>query len=135
MTSHDTDGRTIGATARAGWRLERHVHGRLDFVAADGSRQTNVDVLRAFPVTAAAGPVAIVAGAGGELAWIDALAEEPADLRALLESHRFKVDSADDIAHQPDGGAFVSDTHGVRYRIPNVDALDGRSRRLFEKML
>ncbi|RLS77285.1 MAG: DUF1854 domain-containing protein [Planctomycetota bacterium] len=168
MTSHDTDGRTIGATARAGWRLERHVHGRLDFVAADGSRQTNVDVLRAFPVTAATGPVAIVAGAGGELAWIDALADEPADLRTLLESelaqreflpvieridsvsdseppewtvltdrgpHRFKVDSADDIAHQSDGGAFVSDTHGVRYWIPNVDALDGRSRRLFEKML
>jgi hypothetical protein len=168
MTSHDADGRTTGATALAGWRLERHAHGRLDFVATDGGRHSNVDVLRAFPVTAAAGPVAIVAGAGGDLAWIDALAEEPADLRALLESelsqreflpvieridsvsdseppewsvltdrgpHRFKVDSADDIAHQPDGGAFVSDTHGVRYRIPNVDALDGRSRRLFEKML
>ncbi|NBW87044.1 MAG: DUF1854 domain-containing protein [Planctomycetia bacterium] len=168
MTSHDADGRTTGASARAGWRLERHAHGRLDFVATDGGRHSNVDVLRAFPVTAAAGPVAIVAGAGGELAWIDALADEPAELRTLLERelaqreflplieridsvsdseppewtvltdrgpHRFKVDSADDIAHQPDGGAFVSDTHGVRYRIPNVDALDGRSRRLFEKML
>ena len=168
MTSADADGHTTAATSRAGWRLERHAHGHLDFVAADGGRHSNVDVLRAFPVTAAAGPVAIVADRGGELAWIAALAEEPDELRALLESelaqreflpvirriesvsdseppewtvltdrgpHRFKVDSPDDIAFQPDGGAFVCDIHGVRYRIPDVDALDGRSRRLLEKML
>lgn len=168
MTSHDTNGGTTVAASRAGWRLERQAHGRLDFLAADGNRHANVDVLRAFPVTAAAGPVAIVAGDGGELAWIDALAEEPHDLRVLLEKelaqreflpvieridavsdseppewtvltdrgpHRFKVDSADDIAHEPNGGAFVTDTHGIRYRIRDVDALDGRSRRLFEKML
>lgn len=156
------------ATSLAGWRLERRAHGRLDFVAADGGRHENVDVLRAFPVSAASGPVAIVAAGGAELAWIDALGNETADLRRLLEReldqreflpliegidavsdseppewtvrtdrgpHRFKVDSADDISFQADGGAFVIDTYGVRYRIHNVDALDGRSRRLLEKML
>ena len=68
-----------------GWRLERRADGRLDFVDARGRRHESVDVLRAFPVSAPAGPVAIVAEAGGELAWIDALAAEEPGLRRLVE--------------------------------------------------
>jgi ribosomal protein S12 len=40
----------------------------------------------------------------------------------------------DDIARDESGGAYVSDTFGVRYRIVQVAELDARSRRLFEKM-
>jgi len=156
------------ADSVAGWRLERHAHGRLDLIGADGRRHADVDVLRGFPVTAPAGPVAIVAADGGELAWIESLAAETPALRDLLGQelaqreflpvierieaisdseppewavftdrgpHRFKVGHVDDVVHQPDGGASITDTHGVRYRIVNVDALDARSRRLFEQTL
>lgn len=157
----------VRAAALAGWVLERHAHGRLAFVSAAGTRHENVDVLRAFPVSAARGPVAIVDAEGGELAWIESLAEVAEPLRSLVERelaereflpviqrieavsegepaewtvatdrgpHRFKVGHVDDVVRQPDGMAFVTDTHGIRYLVPDIDALDGTSRRLFEKM-
>jgi hypothetical protein len=68
------------------WRLERASHGRLDFVDAVGQRHVDVDVLRAFPVSAPAGPVVIVAADGAELAWIDPLADLVQPLRDLLET-------------------------------------------------
>jgi hypothetical protein len=42
-------------------------------------------VLRAFPVSAAQGPVAIIGADGGELAWINALAAVAEPLRTILE--------------------------------------------------
>jgi hypothetical protein len=161
------DSAVTTATARDGWVLERHAHGRLAFVSAAGQRHDAVDVLRAFPITDPAGPVAVVAGDGAELAWIPALAEVPPALRSMLEAElaqreflprierieavsdgepaewkvvtdrgpqRVKVAAVDDITSDEAGGAFVTDTFGVRYRITSVAALDARSRRLFEKM-
>lgn len=72
------------ATAR--WRLERAAHGRLDFIDTSGTRHRNVDVLRAFPVTAPDGPVSIVGVEGNELAWIDPLAALDSPLRTLIET-------------------------------------------------
>lgn len=68
-----------------GWTLERHADGRIDFIDAQGRRHENVDVLRAFPVSAPRGQVAIVAATGGELAWIEELAAVEPTLRRLLE--------------------------------------------------
>jgi hypothetical protein len=73
------------AEAPAGWVLERHAHGRLVFHDAAGKRHDGVDVIRAFPVSAADGPVAIVGADGGELAWVAALAAIGPRLRQLLE--------------------------------------------------
>ncbi len=167
MNSHPEAETTVRAAAPTGWVLERHAHGRLVFVSAAGTRHEDVDVLRAFPVSAARGPVAIVDADGGELAWIESLAEIAEPLRSLVERelaereflpviqridavsdgepaewtvatdrgpHRFKVGHVDDVVRQSDGVAFVTDTHGIRYLIPDIDALDGTSRRLFEKM-
>lgn len=164
---HPPENSTLGGTSPEGWRIERHDHGRLDLVDASGQRHTDVDVLRAFPVTAPAGPVAIIAADGGELAWVESLADQPAGLRVLLERelaqreflpvierietvsdtepsewavvtdrgrHRFKVAHADDIARQPDGGVFITDTFGMRYRILREAALDATSRRLLDKL-
>ena len=164
---HASDSTMISGHSPEGWRIERHDHGRLDFVDAHGIRHNDVDVLRAFPVTAAAGPVAIIAADGGELAWIESLADQPAELRTLLERelaqreflpvierieavsdsepsewtvitdrgrHRFKVAHVDDIARQADGGVFITDTFGMRYRIPRESALDATSRRLLDKL-
>lgn len=167
MTIRPETETTSRGTAAEGWVLERHAHGRLAFVSAAGVRHEDVDVLRAFPVSAARGPVAVVGSDGGELAWIESLAGVAEPLRSLVEHelaereflpviqridavsegepaewtvatdrgpHRFKVGHVDDVVRQPDGVAFVTDTHGIRYLIPDIDALDGRSRRLFEKM-
>jgi hypothetical protein len=84
--THDTSSAAVTRGASpAGWVLERHAHGRLVFVATDGTRHDDVDVLRAFPVSAVRGPVAIVGADGGELAWIDALAAVADPLRTILE--------------------------------------------------
>ena len=85
MTHDPSSTRATRGESPAGWDLERHAHGRLVFVAADGARHDDVDVLRAFPVSAAQGPVAIIGADGGELAWIDALASVAAPLRTILE--------------------------------------------------
>ena len=79
------DSAVTTATARDGWVLERHAHGRLVFHDAAGKRHDGVDVIRAFPVSAADGPVAIVGADGGELAWVAALAAIGPRLRQLLE--------------------------------------------------
>ena len=68
------------------WRLERRPHGRLDFIDAQGRVHTDVDVLRAFPISDPEGPVAIVGENDVELAWIDALAAVEPALRAALEA-------------------------------------------------
>jgi hypothetical protein len=110
--------------------------------------------------------VAIIAADGGELAWVESLAQQPAELRRLMERelaqreflpvieqieaisdaepaewtvvtdrgrHRFRVAHADDIARQSDGGVFITDTHGMRYRIPREAALDAASRRMLDR--
>lgn len=162
------DARPVSARAAAGWILERRADGRLDFVDAEGARHGNVDVLRAFPVTAPAGAAAVVAATGGELAWIEAVADLEPELRALVEAelaarelvpvieriesvsdsepaewnvvtdrgrHTFKVRHGDDIERPADGSATITDTHGMRYVIPDIAKLGPRGRRLFEKMI
>lgn len=150
-----------------GWRLEQADHGRIDFIAADGVRHADVDVVRAFPVTAPTGPVSIVSTDGAELAWIESLSALDQPGRGLLEQtlsqreflpviekivavsdgeptewsvvtdrgpRRFTVAHVEDIAYSPDGGAFITDNVGVRYRIASVAKLDSRSRHLLDRM-
>jgi hypothetical protein len=156
-------------TAGSGdWSLERQPDGRLDMVDASGRRFEAIDVLRAFPLSAADGPVAIVGAGGGELAWIESPALLAPPLRAMLDEelsqreflpvieriesvadgepaewtvstdrgrHRFKVAHPDDVARAPDGSAVITDTFGMRYRIPSVADLDGHSRRLLDGLV
>lgn len=77
---------TAAKTHTIEWRLESRPHGRLDFIDAQGRMHTDVDVLRAFPISAPAGPVAIVGDNDAELAWIDSLAALEPGLRAALEA-------------------------------------------------
>lgn len=68
------------------WRLVRQPDGRLDLIDGRGDRHVDVDVLRAFPISAPAESVSIVAADGHELAWIDTLAAVEPELRTLLET-------------------------------------------------
>lgn len=67
-----------------GWTLRRRPHGRVDFVAADGTLHADVDVLRAFPLSAPRGPAAVLAADGSELAWIESIDDLPEPLRTRL---------------------------------------------------
>ena len=137
------------------WRLERATHGRLDLIDAAGQRHVDVDVLRAFPASAPAGPVASVAADGAELAWIDPLSElsqreflpvieriesvsdgEPMEWGVVTDRglRRFTVAHIDDIVYAPDGSVSITDSVGVRYAIPQLSRLDSRSRRLLDRL-
>ncbi|MFM7251263.1 MAG: DUF1854 domain-containing protein [Planctomycetaceae bacterium] len=67
-----------------GWTLRRRPHGRVDFVAADGTLHADVDVLCAFPLSAPRGPAAVLAADGSELAWIESIDDLPEPLRTRL---------------------------------------------------
>ncbi|MFZ4731183.1 MAG: DUF1854 domain-containing protein [Pirellulales bacterium] len=69
---------------------------------------------------------------------IDAVNDaEPAEWTVQTDRgpRRFRVTGSDDVDRPADGSAVVTDTFGVRYRIPAIAALDPGSRRLFEKNL
>jgi hypothetical protein len=110
------------------WRLERAAHGRLDLIDAGGHRHADVDVLRGFPVSAAAGPVAIVATDGDELAWIDSLSDLDPSLRELLAaelSQREFLPVIDRIESVSDGEpmewSVVTDRGPRRFTVSHVD--------------
>lgn len=127
MTASSSTAVAIG-TGPLGWRLERHPHGRLDFVDAEGRRHANVDVLRAFPVSAPAGPAAIVAVDGGELAWIESLAALAAPLREILESELAQreflpvIERIEAIADtEPAEWSVITDRGRHRFKVSHAD--------------
>jgi hypothetical protein len=48
---------------------------------------------------------------------------------------RFVLNSEDDVRRLGEDRALILDAHGIRYLIPSLSALDGRSRRLLERYL
>ena len=121
-------GEVTRAAAEEGWILERHAHGRLAFVTAAGRRHDAVDVLRAFPVSAPQGPVAVVAGDGAELAWIPALASVAPALRSMLEAELAereflpvieRIDAVSD--GEPAEWSVSTDRGPARFKVAGVD--------------
>lgn len=66
------------------WKLYRNAFGRLVFVSAEGSTSEGVVPVRAFPISATEGGVALVASDGRELAWIDNVTLLPVEIRVLV---------------------------------------------------
>lgn len=68
------------------FELSRNAFGRLVFVSGgDATVHEGVVPVRAFPIAAPDEGIALVDTDGHELAWIDRLADLPADKRMLLE--------------------------------------------------
>lgn len=113
------------------WRLVRRPHGHVDFIDGAGKVFADVDVLRAFPVTAPQGPVAIVSADGDELAWLDSLEEVPEPLRASIVDElatreflpfieRIVAISDDD----PPAWSVVTDRGQRRFILATIDDID-----------
>lgn len=66
------------------WRLRRDAFGKLVFTSAAGEIFESVVPVRAFPISAPAAGVALVAADGRELAWSDSLDALPPDSAALI---------------------------------------------------
>jgi hypothetical protein len=49
--------------------------------------------------------------------------------------HRFSIAHPDDVSRQADGSMILTDTDGIRYRIPMASARDPRNRRLLDRAL
>lgn len=71
--------------AAAGWALARRHDGGLDFVTAAGVCHADVDIRRAFPLSAPEAGVAVVSATGHELAWVESLGAAPEGLRQFLD--------------------------------------------------
>lgn len=119
------------AAPQPGWRLVRRPHGHVDFVEAAGVVHADVDVLRAFPVTAPQGPVAIVAADGTELAWLESLDDVAEPLRGgilaelstrefLPVIERIEAISADD----PPEWKVSTDRGERRFRVTGPEDID-----------
>jgi hypothetical protein len=114
-----------------GWRLEHRPHGRLDLVDAQGRRHADVELLRAFPLTAPGGPVAIVTAEGAELVWIDSLAATPSPLRELLEDELAAreflplIDRIDSVSDgDPSEWTVVTDRGPRRFTLAGPDDIE-----------
>lgn len=130
-------GRHEDVDLRCGFPLSAP-RGGVAVIAAGGGELAWLDDLDA------AGP-ALAALIGGVLAErefvpvverIESLAEgRPSTWSVLTDRgpHRFSVAHADDVVRQPDGTLSITDTEGIRYRIPPA-TLDQRSRRLLERL-
>lgn len=68
------------------FQLKRNAFGRLVFASADGTEvHEGVIPVRAFPIGAPENGLALVSSEGRELAWIETLADVPADVRTLIQ--------------------------------------------------
>ena len=48
---------------------------------------------------------------------------------------RFEIDSEDDFRRLPNGTVIITDTNGIRFRIPSVERLDTKSRDVLRRFL
>jgi hypothetical protein len=71
---------------KASYRLSRNASGRLVFTEANGAVREGVVPVRAFPITAPDGDIALVDQHGHELAWIEQLSDLPDELREIVEA-------------------------------------------------
>lgn len=72
------------AVARNEFSLKRDAWGRLVYTGG-GEEIVGVVPVRAFPIAAPEEGLSLVSPEGHEVAWVDRIADLPADLRALVE--------------------------------------------------
>ena len=78
-------GKVADMSKNLDFQLSRNAFGRLVLTDAEGLVHDGVTPVRAFPLAAPNAGLSLVGPDGHELAWIDQMADLPADLRDLIE--------------------------------------------------
>lgn len=68
------------------FQLQRDPFGRLVLTTADGERHEGITPVRAFPIAAPDEGLSLVNFEGHEVAWVERLADLPAEIGQLLEA-------------------------------------------------
>jgi hypothetical protein len=68
------------------FQLQRDPFGRLVLTTADGERHEGITPVRAFPIAAPDEGLSLVNFEGHEVAWVEQLADLPAEIGQLLEA-------------------------------------------------
>jgi hypothetical protein len=116
------------------WRLVRSPEGTLDLLDATGGSHADIDVVKAFPVSAPEGPIAILSAEGRELAWIESLATLPPEARAVLAEEladrefRPLIESIQSLViGDPARWSVQTDRGSCRFATAQSDAVERRS--------
>lgn len=68
------------------FKLTRDAAGQLQFMNGDGAVFDSINLVRAFPISAADEGLSIISKEGHELAWIPRLIEMPDQIKTLIEA-------------------------------------------------
>jgi hypothetical protein len=90
------------------FQLARNRFGRLVFTDAGGKVEEGVLPVRAFPLAAPDEGIALVGVDGHEVAWIDRLADLPADSRVLIEADLASREFMPEIRRIADVSSFAT---------------------------
>jgi hypothetical protein len=149
--------------------MSRNNSGRLMMTMPDGQIHEGIVPVRAFPVNAPNGCLALMSADGKELLWVEDPAELPEDVRVLVqeeistrelmpEIHRivsvstfstpstwsvetdrgptqFVLKGEEDIRRLVGSTLIITDSHGLRFLLRDMLALDKNSKKILDRFL
>jgi hypothetical protein len=149
--------------------MSRNNAGRLMMTMPDGQIHEGIVPVRAFPVNAPNGCLALMSADGKELLWVEDPAELPEDVRILVqeeistrelmpEIHRivsvstfstpstwsvetdrgptqFVLKGEEDIRRLVGSTLIITDSHGLRFLLRDMLALDKNSKKILDRFL
>ena len=149
--------------------MTRNHAGRLVLTLPDGNVHEGIVPVRAFPVNAPDGCLALMSAEGKELLWVEDPMDLPEDVRALVQSeiatrelmpeiHRivsvstfstpstwsvetdrgpteFVLKGEEDIRRLVGSTLIITDSHGLRFLLRDMLALDKNGKKLLDRFL
>jgi hypothetical protein len=94
--------------ATSKFQLTRDSFGTLVLTTEDGQLHPGVSPVRAFPIQSPDQGISLVLGDGKEVAWIDAMADLPPAIRALLQDELDGREFMPEIAHIASVSSFAT---------------------------
>jgi hypothetical protein len=94
--------------ATSKFQLTRDSFGTLVLTTEDGLLHPGVSPVRAFPIQSPDQGISLVLGDGKEVAWIDAMADLPPAIRALLQDELDGREFMPEIAHIASVSSFAT---------------------------
>ena len=90
------------------FQLRRDSFGKLVLTTSEGEEHVGVIPVRAFPIQAPTRGISLVREGGKEVAWIDDLAEEPEQIRKLIQEEIEGREFIPEILHIKDVSSFAT---------------------------